>query len=146
MNIETPLTYILNDVNTVNRTATLRVKEEGKRNIVFRDLSISGQLASRIQLYRDNVPTRSGAKRQKLEEVEFTSTCASPSFNDNPLKLIKFIKDEGPEFHVQLVHDKGRKVFEYKNAAQKMVEKVIYLRWQASQYLRYYEVNLTTNK
>ena len=93
MKQETPLTYILSDVNTTERTTTLRVKGEGMRNIVFRGASISGQLASRIQMKRDNAPTVSGKERLQIEGVEFTSTLQSSSYSENPLKLICHTKE-----------------------------------------------------
>lgn len=141
---ETPLTYILTDVNTELRTATLKVREEGKRSgYVFSLVEISGQIATRIQMRRDGQFTSKGKEFMKLEDVEFTSTLQSKSYQENPLKLVKFIgSDRATPYKVQLVDDKGHKVNRYKNAAQKMVDSITYLRWQPSQFRRYVEITL----
>ena len=140
--VEVKLTYTLKSVNLHNKSGVLHVKQEhlskGKNVIV----SLSGQLAGRIKFAMKN-PTHS--KAMKLVNVDFTSTLMSPSFKENPFKLVKF-SEEGKEdrFHLQFVDDKGYSFKEYFNAMNKRVDKIVYHKWHPKQYLRFYPVLLTS--
>ena len=134
---EVRVTYNLSEVNLANRTAVLRVRQEHLSKGHKLTVSISGQLVHAIKKSMKDI------KARKFVNIDFTSTLMSPSFDENPLKLIKFSRPEGdPTFHVQLVTDKGHYFKEYSNAMNQRVKKIQFKHWKTSEFMRFWEVQL----
>ena len=139
---EVKLTYTLKSVNLHTKTGVLHVKQEHLSKGKNVQVQLSGQLAGRIKFAMKNP---SHPKAMKLVNVDFTSTLCSPSFEENPFKLVKF-SEEGKEdrFQLQFVTDKGFTFTPYVNAMNQRVNKIKYLKWHPKQYMRFYPVLLTS--
>lgn len=134
---EVKVMYKLTDVNLVKKSGVLKAKQEGTHFWIKYNVSISGWLLSGIKAYRKNP----NGKARKLEDVVFSSTLMSESYEENPLKLIKFIKDGVESFRVTFVTDKGYYVKRYQTAANTTIEKYGYKHWRKDQFIRYWVVD-----
>ena len=137
MNKEVQVTYCLSDVDLAIKSGTLRVKQEGKRNIILRNVELSGQLISRIK------HSMKDPKARKYVNVDFTSMLMSPSFEENPLKLVQFNREGQPaSFKLQLVTDKGFYFKKYVNAMNQRVDRIVFKHWKKSEFIRYWSVTI----
>jgi len=137
--VEVKVTYNLSDVDLKAKTGVLRVKNEGKHHGYKLAVTVSGKLLHRIKLQMQSNDAR------KYVGVDFTSTLMSPSFDENPLKLVEFSHpDKKPTYNVQLVTDRGFDVKTYFNAMNKRVDKFIdRANWKPTQYMRFFQYDLT---
>ena len=138
MSKEQKSVYKLTDVNIVNKTGTLHAKEEGKRAWIKMQVELSGQLVSLIN------KGRSDADARQYEDVEFTSTLHSTSFEDNPLKLVQFNNPDGSlkNYQVKLVTDRGFDLVHDYDVFRRKISKPIYKYFDKYHFKRFVIVNL----
>ena len=76
----------------------------------------------------------------QILDVPFTSTLTSPSWKENPFKLVMFKYEDGSfrNFQLKFVDDKGRATA--KDAMGNLNYLNKYRKWSAKEYTRYFEV------
>lgn len=138
---EIQITYNLQSVDLVNKIGVLKVKQAHLSKGKTIQVTLSGQLIYKIKEQMKN------PKARKYLMVDYTSTLMSPKFEENPFKLVKFIKEgEDDSFKLQLVTDKGHYFKEYTNAMNQRVDKIMYKHWKTTEFMRFWTVDLNNAK
>ena len=133
------VSYKLSNVNIEERTATLRARPESHVGAWYKfDVELSPLLNSRI------IQGRQDLDKMQYEEEVFTSTVNSNDFKENPLKVVKFINQDGTvkNYQVKLVSE-AKPIIKYiKDMFGRRTKKYINQWYKKSQYQRYQEVQL----